>query len=870
MLKRYPLDLTGQSPSNLVKRELHTLDVDTENRVLYTRMGAYYNHSLVVKQGTKTLVLNKDYLLFLLWQRATEKTGSPVSRGIHIINKNLLGDIELQYQVVGGEFQDQNEGVTELMALLPHNLKKVYWDEVLEKPSAYIPTQHLHHIHDVFGLSGLIAVVEELRRTVERLSVNRLKVVYDRFLKLKQYVEANLGTLDEQRNKLTAALRTLDEKLSDYATINDVRDLVQGAVADAQANNDARYQALNQRDEELAQALENAKTAITTQLNTLKAKDTELEQTINTVNTTLSGNLTALSNTLNQTKTSLTNSINTAKQEASTALNTLNTTLREYIDQQDSDSITEAVRQAREERDASVTTLNQSIGRVQDALNTAKQDLTNKIAVAEGNVTRSVNTLGNRVTTNEQEIAKLKQKDIELTESITNVADDLNAYKTTNGQNITTMKNDINTLNERLTQIGNVSDGTIAALQQSITQKNTEQDTLIGNLQTELANAKRELTAIDNDLVVRVNALDIRATNLEGNYTTAELRIDDLAANKADKSTVDTLTSKINTLESSIPNSATTVEQSIIDNQITPLRNELTTTQARQDERLTNLEQRATTLESNVSILSSVKADKTAVDSSIDSLQDSIDEINANIVAIPNTIETTLIEPLRTKDTQQDTNIDDLTQRVTALENAPPPESPDLFSEDELTRLVKAAMDRNIAQHAEYANQDVALNLVHPDTEGSVTFTDGATQRIYPISVMDGSVSEMQRNVFAPGTVYEFETDTTWTIPDIYNGLVAQVYVTTGVRGKELPSGSVLFYPPSTKVGYVLLKGGVNVPITVGQISSFGPYITNDGVDKKGVLTPTYPVIVQQGSITNVDEDIRNHFGKHGKVIIVV
>lgn len=209
MLKRYKLDTTANSSENLVKEEIHVLSGEGGD-ICFTRNGAFYNKSLVVKQGTKVLTLNKDYVYCFFWQDATTKLGNPVSVAIQIKNNNLIGKITLTYQAVGGEYQTRyTEMDTHIHKMSINETRNVFWDEVLEIPTAFIPTRHLHRAADIYGIQALVQAVYALKEVVANTSVLKLKSVYDRFLKLKKYVEQNLESIDTYKHELNLILETI-------------------------------------------------------------------------------------------------------------------------------------------------------------------------------------------------------------------------------------------------------------------------------------------------------------------------------------------------------------------------------------------------------------------------------------------------------------------------------------------------------------------------------------------------------------------------------------------------------------------------------------------------------------------------------------
>ena len=208
MLKRYKLDRTTTSSENLVKDEIHVLSGEGDD-ICFTRNGAFFNKSLIVKQGTKILALNKDYVYCFFWQDATKDLGNPVSVAIQIKNRNLIGKITLTYQAVGGQYQNRyTEMDSTITGMSIEQTRNVYWDEVLEIPTAFIPTRHLHRAADIYGIQPLVEAVYRVKDVMSNASVLKLRMVYDRFLQLKRYVEENLGDIDNYKRELNLLLET--------------------------------------------------------------------------------------------------------------------------------------------------------------------------------------------------------------------------------------------------------------------------------------------------------------------------------------------------------------------------------------------------------------------------------------------------------------------------------------------------------------------------------------------------------------------------------------------------------------------------------------------------------------------------------------
>lgn len=147
---RYPFDPTGHDSGNLVVGERHTLP-PIHRRMIVPREGAFYANSLHITQNQRTLVKGKDYELAALYHDATVEVGQDVNIIIYMSNLDIVGDIDITYQVIGGKFTGAFEAIQQYVNVLLVDPRKVYWDDILDKPELYAPKEHFHDINDVYG-----------------------------------------------------------------------------------------------------------------------------------------------------------------------------------------------------------------------------------------------------------------------------------------------------------------------------------------------------------------------------------------------------------------------------------------------------------------------------------------------------------------------------------------------------------------------------------------------------------------------------------------------------------------------------------------------------------------------------------------------
>lgn len=167
IIYKYPLDLTGVNPNNLVVSEPHTLPAGI-NRAIVPNYGAFYSESLVVREVStgKLLLPKQQYKAAQLYQDATEASGKEVCSIIVVTDTDVESDLEVSYQVVGGDFSYSVSALRTMLEGLDLDARPVLWGDVLGKPSAYPASPHLHDVGDVYGFEYLLEGIESLRTAI--------------------------------------------------------------------------------------------------------------------------------------------------------------------------------------------------------------------------------------------------------------------------------------------------------------------------------------------------------------------------------------------------------------------------------------------------------------------------------------------------------------------------------------------------------------------------------------------------------------------------------------------------------------------------------------------------------------------------------
>lgn len=854
MLKRYPLDSTGRSTDNLVDTERHILTTEG-NDIIFPRYGAYFNDSMVVKQGEKTLAFNKDYQLSFFWQDATIKVGKPISVALQILNNNLIGEIQLTYQVVGGEYQGTLEAIESIKDFIPNMHRNIFWDDVINKPEAWVPTRHLHQINDVFGLTSLVLVLEELRRSIENQSVLKLKSVYDRFLKLKQYVETNIAENVSVKRDLNRILSQVDErtqgivKRSDIDTlfqsvkndiINDVANQFTQRIIDLETTKSIVSRDIARLTQELLDVVESTNN-LTTRLNEMNSKITDVENRFVNKSTSMDSKITRGLENANQAIANLSSTINNVQQTANNVLNTAKEDLIHRID--------EAIATERNTFEAKLSQLSTDIN---------------------SNTNQSIDIINTKI---EQEIGQRKTSILELNANFEKYKETIVAKNVEQDNRSSQIENRVTSLEEK-----------DRALSEKI-------ETNAETIKINFDNTVKRVDAIEQ----RYNALSV--SNIDGLPDAISTRVSQIVSEAESR-----LNTSVSAQKSVIDESIQTIEQRITGangilatmqekvkmnsdellrveehfSRIEKTAQDASIKDTEHDASIKNLTRRIGSLETANS--SGIPADvQRKLDELKENLEDKFTEEQANIerritkvksdleagMSISNGLETRL-QNIEQLNQTQTTDISNVKEAIGSF-NTKIKEEVVKFSTEDLEAKIKTALDKRIAEE-KVKTPDLALEKLnlHPDTP---TETQIGTGR-YTISTivhMDTSEDKGKRVPFAPTTQYEWTASSNWLIPNEYDGLIAQVYLTTNLKWQnrpdsDNPNGTVI--SPSTLMGYVRLKAGLTVQITVGDITSFGTYLTNDGSSDLNLVTPS---MVMSG-IAYPQESI----GKYGKVLLIV
>lgn len=224
-LKKYEVDITGANPDNRVMEERH--QVSPTYNIIIPVHAPFFQESLVVTYNGKRLVPNTDYQFDDLDVTATQKSNKSVYTTIVLKRQDIQGEIWLNYQTYG----DGNYAgvVAKYIELIMKDNRKINWSEIFNKPSAYPPTYHEHHVKDIRGIWPIVLELQAIKQAIEYLrykgNTKLKKEIFelitnlnDKFDRYRDVVEKSLDLTEMKAAIRDAAQETVDGAFDNIKT----------------------------------------------------------------------------------------------------------------------------------------------------------------------------------------------------------------------------------------------------------------------------------------------------------------------------------------------------------------------------------------------------------------------------------------------------------------------------------------------------------------------------------------------------------------------------------------------------------------------------------------------------------------------------
>lgn len=162
----YPIDPTGISPSNRVIDETQVISPPgrvTDASFFVPRVTPFFREGLVIKQGTRTLIENVDYQLIFRSVALSEHFERELFGGVMFTDRNYAGTLKISYQVLGGDFQNNEYELLERLARVSGAVRWVTYDQIIGTPSGFPPAYHQHDMEkDLVNMGDVVDAVEKI------------------------------------------------------------------------------------------------------------------------------------------------------------------------------------------------------------------------------------------------------------------------------------------------------------------------------------------------------------------------------------------------------------------------------------------------------------------------------------------------------------------------------------------------------------------------------------------------------------------------------------------------------------------------------------------------------------------------------------
>lgn len=204
-INRYVLDPTGISSDNLVTDEVHEL-MQRDVRAVAPIYGAFFTDGLVVYDDVTNQPIQRgtQFQCVELLQDASAHYGKEICCVILILDKTVSNRVRISYQVVGGHFQNDASGLINLYQTAIQDNRPVDWVNILNRPTEFPPTMHLHMLEDVYGFQAVVAMLERVRNAIILSDVPAFEALID-------WVNGRVSTLELNITELFRLLSLLDK-----------------------------------------------------------------------------------------------------------------------------------------------------------------------------------------------------------------------------------------------------------------------------------------------------------------------------------------------------------------------------------------------------------------------------------------------------------------------------------------------------------------------------------------------------------------------------------------------------------------------------------------------------------------------------------
>jgi hypothetical protein len=135
-------------------------------------MAPYFRDSLRVihRPSGHILVEGQDYICTHFFHDATFNTANALYGSITLLDKNLTGLLELNYQTLGGEWILDDSKILDILSNSLMNPRIVTWEQVAELPYAFPPIDHKWDLENLRNMDDVVDVLNDIAIQIQQTS----------------------------------------------------------------------------------------------------------------------------------------------------------------------------------------------------------------------------------------------------------------------------------------------------------------------------------------------------------------------------------------------------------------------------------------------------------------------------------------------------------------------------------------------------------------------------------------------------------------------------------------------------------------------------------------------------------------------------
>lgn len=210
IIKTLPYTSDPHSPRHGIKGERQPLPEVSGNRrrIVGVTHGKFYTESMVVRDSQgKVLKRGVDYKLVEFDANNTLTSGYETCRVISVLNTQLSGYLDIDYQATGGGYLAVNPDLTRELEETTNAKMATTWEKCINLQSDYPPAPHSHQWYDLFGMSPFVKGVERLASLND--GVYGGATIFARLQRHRERARRQRERLDAVRDRLNAHIDSL-------------------------------------------------------------------------------------------------------------------------------------------------------------------------------------------------------------------------------------------------------------------------------------------------------------------------------------------------------------------------------------------------------------------------------------------------------------------------------------------------------------------------------------------------------------------------------------------------------------------------------------------------------------------------------------